>query len=156
MQQIFSRCKTKCNYKGLLTHNTLFLFGFSGRINFHEKVRVTLICIWCGSIDRVRLWATDWHRSASGKCRPESIQKSVTPQFRISELSDEGDIVQIDLFTMLGFFCQSFEYNHFKTLQKQVGNGYSADRSQTHGGEEISPHMKSSWFSKYDKMFPTL
>lgn len=32
--------------------------GFSVRINCHEKVRVTLICIRSGSIDTARLWAT--------------------------------------------------------------------------------------------------
>lgn len=85
-QLIFSRCKSGCNHKGLLTRDTLFLFWLSGRINFHEKVRVTLICIWCGSIDAARLWATVWHRSASGKCRPASIKKSVTRQLWISEL----------------------------------------------------------------------
>lgn len=88
-------------------HRRHYFCVFSVRINCREKVRVTLICIWSGSIDTARLWATVWHRSAAGKCRPASIKQSAAGQLRIAELNEAGYFMQTGLFILLVefFFC---------------------------------------------------
>lgn len=106
---------------GLLSESVPFTLWISVRINCHEKVCVTLICVQTSSIDTARLWATVWHRSALGKSMPTSIKQSVTWERVTTELK-EGVLVTPPSILQVEAFLTGLRWKAEFIFQKERKN----------------------------------